>query len=443
MTSKFNKLKNEDFLNYFYRSETIRREWKIGLEQELFGFHTETKERIEYPEISKILKSFENNFHWQACYEDEKIIGAKKEGSKITIEPGGQLELSTPPCVTIQNIAEILSTYKEELKQVSKSLGITWLSLGYDPISELSKIPWMPKKRYAIMKEYLLPLGERAANMMISTCGVQTNFDYADELDMHKKMLVTTAFAPVAEILFANSPIRELKRSGQKSVRAWSWRGIDSSRTGIVASVFKQSFTYQDYIDYLIQVPMFLFQKGNKIVETKGKNFIDYLESDLHQGDMFDWEIQLGSTFPVARLKNAIETRSSDAGSMGMLLAQAAFWKGLLYHPKSLDASFEIIRGIGLVDWLELYNQVPEKGFTSKFDPINLQKLTTQILELSRNGLISIDETTHSSDQIYLKPLLRNFEQFYSSADLIEKQWPNLSKDEAFDFFEQRGFVFV
>ena len=393
-------LTKDYLLEYFYQAETKKDDWKIGLEQEVFGYDQKTNTRLPYDRIKYVLEGFAK-LGWEEAYEGELLIALKKDKSTITLEPGGQLELSTAPYRSIWEIQDLLLNYQKQLHEISHKLELEWFSLGYDPVSKIDEIPWMPKERYQVMGQYLPQFGDRVHHMMIASCGAQSNYDYSSEEDMRKKLTVTTAFSPIANILFATSPVRMNKFSGQKSQRGWAWRGIDPARTGILDFVFQEDFGYQEYIDYALQVPMLVIDRDDRPINFGGFSFPEFMANG-HKGytaTQEDWHTQLGATFPVARLKNALETRSTDAGPMEFLLAQAAYWKGLLYSEEVLDQAYAYALSIGKDSIQQIHSQAAEKGFEIKIDGIDVGGICEKLLFWSKKGLKTVSKEQGIEDE--------------------------------------------
>lgn len=418
-------------LDFFRQSETEKADWKIGLEQEAFGFYRGTQQRVSYEKgIKQVLERFQREYDWNPVYEGEYLIALKKNGSSITLEPGGQLELSAAPLKNLWEIKSIFETYLSQLRDVSSKEGIEWYSLGYDPVSRVEDIPWMPKKRYTVMKEYLPPLGDRVHNMMLATCTAQGNFDFSDEEDMRKKMLVTTALSPMVTALFATSPFREKKLANVVSGREWTWLNIDPNRVGILDFVFKEDFSYQDYASYILDVPMMIIERDHVIHDFRGESFRKYQQEG---GNGFratedDWKGQLGTVFPASRLKNIIEVRTCDAGPAEAIFANMAFWKGLLYDETSLNVAYKLSQELGYEKVLAAHEEVVEKGLHVKNSIKNFSEILEQIVKLAEEGLkrIAIEEEIQDESG-FLEPIKKI---------LLEKK--NIS-DQLVEGFQEDG----
>jgi len=438
----FTQLTIDHFLEYFRQAEKPRAQWKLGLEQELIGYDADLKHRLTYEgHIRGVLEAFALRFGWKGYQEGAHLIGLKQYGSSITLEPGGQLELSCAPMQTIGEIDAFLKQYQIQLSEISQGRGIKWLSIGYDPISHPDQVGWVPKKRYQVMGEYLPPLGAGAHHMMKTTATAQSNLDYSSEADMIQKMRASTAFAPFVGILFGTSPFAKGQPAGCKSRRGWAWRNMSPQHTGFLDLIFEPDFGYRQYIEYILDVPMLVLERNGEIVDMRGVNFREFIKKG-YQGlspELADWPVQLGATFPVARLRNAIETRTCDAGPYAMLLGQAALWKGLLYCQTCLDWANEVIAQRGGGFFKELYEQSYCYGFTYLKEHKEYDRLMQEFLEQAQKGL----ERLGQGEEAYLALVKAIFESRFSLADQLLKGYAQgVSMDQLFeetDLYFARG----
>ncbi len=431
---------NEYFLPYFKEAEKPPAQWKIGLEQEVMGFDKHRHQRIGYVDhLRPILQGFADRFDWEPYYEGENLVGLTQQGSSITIEPGGQLELSLAPLATLGEVERQLKAYRSQLAILSTDRDIYWVSMGYDPLSKPDEIPLVPKKRYEIMANYLPPLGSGAAHMMRLTCTAQANLDYASERDMVDKMRIAVAFSSIASILFSSSPLRRGGIAGFKSLRNWSWRALDPARSGFLEFVFQPDFGYRRYIEYALSVPMMVLERPQQTVDASGFDFREFLSRGLRQERFTprDWAVQLGSLFPVARLRNAIETRTCDAGPMPMLIAQAAFWKGLLYHPASREQGLRIIEAEGLPVFLKLHEKAYLEGFDCLKKYPKRIALVGQVLDLARIGLEALGEAH------YLEPLYRVFLQREAISDRLIQAFLSAEDKGVYGLLQEQDLIFA
>jgi glutamate--cysteine ligase len=282
--------------------------------------------------------------------EGGKIIGLKKGGSNVSLEPGGQLELSGAPLETIHQTCDEVNAHLREVKEIADEIGVRFIGLGAAPVWTHDQMPLMPKGRYALMNDYMGTVGTHGTQMMRRTCTVQVNLDFASEADMVQKMRVAVALQPVATALFANSPFFEGKPNGHKSWRSRIWRGLDNSRTGMIPFVFEDGFGFERYADWVLDVPMYFVYRDGKYINALGQSFRDFMKGKLpalpgETPTLSDWADHLTTVFPEARLKQYIEMRGADGGPWRRLCALPAFWVGLMYDQTALDAAWDIAKG--------------------------------------------------------------------------------------------------
>lgn len=423
-------LGHRDFRSYFVKSETVKEHWKIGIEQEILGFTLDSFKRIDYQNgVKPILEFFANSKAWDPIYEGDLIIAVKKLGTSISIEPGGQLEISCAPFLTVQENETVILEYREGLSEISKSLGIVWYCLGYDPVTPIDAVPWVPKKRYEVMRRYLAQFGVGADLMMKGSCTAQSNFDYSSESDMVQKMIATTAFSSIIELLTASSPFLEHKLSGYKSYRNYAWMNLDPARCGFLEMIFDADFGYDSYISYILKVPMFVVEREGDIFDMSGTDFRKFIKGGLgFTANSKDWVTQVGSVFPVSRLRNAIETRTADSSRIDINLAQAAFWKGLLYDSISLGKTVSLAKELGLETLKQLHQNIYQQGFSYIGKNFSLKDITNDLLKYSEEGLERIDAEQNTKDRSYLEP-------FYEVAQKGE----NLSEQMIKYYEEKKG----
>ena len=439
-------LSPEDFRNYFIKSEKTVDQWKIGVEQEIMGFEISTGRRINYQDgVKPVLEFFVNEDGWSPVCEGKNIIAAKKQGTSITIEPGGQLEISCAPFQSIQETESLILIYRERLREISRRKGIVWYSIGYDPVTPIDAVPWVPKNRYEVMKNYLAQFGSGTDLMMKGSCTSQSNFDYSSESDMIQKMVVTTAFSSIMELLSATSPFVENGLSGFKSYRNHAWLNIDPVRCGFLKMIFDEDFGYNRYIQYIMKVPMLVIERDGNVVDMSGVDFSEFLEGKKSglEAEYKDWTTQIGAVFPVSRLRNAIETRTADSSRIDINLAQAAFWKGLLYDSDSLEVSFKLARTIGFEQLKRLHLSIYQKGFSYSEGDFDLRQITKQLLQWSGDGLKRIDQNLGSRDYLYLECFCEIAEKGENLAEGMIKGFNQNSEKTIFQILEDFDLKFA
>jgi glutamate--cysteine ligase len=371
--------------------------WRIGTEHEKFAFLTDTLEPVPYfgeRSIKALLEGLQARLGWEPAMEDEHIIGLSDPASygNISLEPGGQFELSGAPLENVFQTCQEVHEHLAQVREVGDELGIGFLGLGFNPLWKREDIPVMPKGRYNIMREYMGKKGKLGLDMMLRSCTVQVNQDFSSEADMRQKMRVSLALQPVATALFACSPFTEGKPNGFKSFRSEIWRDTDPDRTGMLPFVFDEGFGFEQYVDYAIDVPMYFVNRGGNYVDCSGESFRDFMAGKLPQlpGEkpaMKDWADHLTTIFPEVRLKRFIEQRGADAGAWRRLCALPAFWTGLLYDQAALDGAWDICKDWTAKERQALRDAVPVEGLQATIAGRSLQEIAIDVLKLSRTGL--------------------------------------------------------
>ncbi len=349
--------------------------WRIGTEHEKFGFTFGDLRPLPYEGsrgIEAVLTALVQNFDWKPIAENGKVIALKRDDCNITLEPGGQLELSGAPLETIHQTCDEVHTHLTQVKRVAEPLGVGMLGMGFQPKWSRDEIPWMPKGRYAIMRDYMPKRGKLGLDMMLRSCTVQVNLDFASEADMVKKFRVGLALQPVAVALFANSPFADGKPNGFLSYRSHLWTDTDPDRSGILPFVFEDGMGFERYADYALDVPMYFVYREGKYLDASGQSFRDFLDGRLpaRPGEIpsvSDWENHLSTIFPEVRLKRFLEMRGADGGPWRSLCALPALWVGLLYHQASLDAAWDLIKDWTAEEHAELRASVPRQALATPF----------------------------------------------------------------------------
>lgn len=390
--------------------------WRIGTEHEKFAYNTETHQRLPYegtPGIRAVLEGL-LQFGWQGVYENGKIIALLDgKGGSVSLEPGGQFELSGAPLSTIHETCSEVHTHLHQVKQVCEPMNADMVGLGFDPEWRREDITWMPKGRYKIMRDYMPTRGSHGIDMMIRTCTVQVNLDFGSERDMVRKMRVSVALQPIATALFANSPFTEGKPNGYLSMRSACWADTDPDRCGMLPFVFDTDFGFERWVDYILDVPMYFVHRGDTYHNVAGKSFRDFMLGKLEgfEGQlptMGDWEDHMTTAFPEVRLKKYIEMRGADAGPWGNLCALPAFWVGLLYDETALDEAEALIEGWSVEEMSVLRDAVPRGALDVPFRNGTAMDVARKAVEISRNGLkrrARISPKSGLDEQQYIEPL--------------------------------------
>ncbi len=370
-------------------------EWRIGTEHEKFGFRLSDHGPLPYdakgPSILKMLEGLQR-FGWSPMIEEGFMIGLSREGATITLEPGGQFELSGAPLKDIHETCAEVNAHLKEVKTVADEMGAGFLGLGFSPVTSLEDTPIMPKPRYKIMRDYMPRVGRLGRQMMFRSCTVQVNLDFASEADMVKKFRTSLALQPVATALFANSPFADGRPNGFLSYRSYIWGDTDPDRTGMLPFVFEEGFGFEQYVDYALDVPMYFVKRDGHYLDASGKNFRDFMAGklDILPGEkptLKDWEDHISTLFPEVRLKTFLEMRGADGGPWSRLCALSAFWTGIFYDDQALDEAWELVK-----DWNEyeregLRRTAPTLGLNAPFRETTMQKIAQNVLEISHGGL--------------------------------------------------------
>ncbi|NMA98830.1 MAG: glutamate--cysteine ligase [Phyllobacteriaceae bacterium] len=406
-----------DLIEAMERGSKPREEWRIGTEHEKHVFHTDPLRPVAYEGeqgIRKLLEGIERETGWEPFYDGENPIGLrnKEVAGGISLEPGGQFELSGAPMADLHGTAKEMAEHMAVSKKVAAPLDIHFLGLGVTPLWAVNEIESMPKSRYAIMTPYMDKVGTLGTSMMYRSATVQTNLDFSDEADMVKKLRVSLALQPVATALFANSPFANGQETGYLSFRSEIWRNTDDARTGMLPFVFDEGFGFEQYADHALRVPMYFVIRDGKYVNVAGESFLDFLDGNLPQlpGEkptIKDWEDHLSTLFPEVRLKQFLEMRGADMGDEAHVIALSAFWTGLLYDDISLEAAWELVK-----DWTNeerdyLRREVPRLGLDTPFDRSSLFDIAAQAVGVAAAGLVRRNrlDAQGRDETIYLRPL--------------------------------------
>jgi len=407
----------DELVAWFAAGEKPRGRFRVGTEHEKFAFTLARNGPVPYDGargIRALLEGMQLLLGWEPIMDGPNIIGLSDVtgGGAISLEPGGQFELSGAPVSSIHRTCSELMAHLAQLREVAEPLGVGFLGLGMTPNWSRSDIPVMPKGRYRIMTAYMPKVGKLGLDMMYRTCTVQANLDFSSEADMVKKLRVSLALQPVATALFANSPFTEGKPNGFLSFRSEIWRDTDPERSGMLPWAFEPGMGYERWADYALDVPMYFVKRGDRYIDVAGRSFRDLLAGTLaelpgERATVSDWANHLSTIFPEVRLKRYLEMRGADGGPWGRLPSLSAFWVGLLYDDACLDAAWDIVKGWTAEERQKLRDQVPRLGFQAKIRNRNLLSLARETLELARAGLTRRKKfDAYGADETrYLDPL--------------------------------------
>ena len=372
-------------------------QWRIGTEHEKFGYLTDTLSPLPYDgprSVLALMQGLRDRFGWTPILEQDHMIGLSRNGANISLEPGGQFELSGAPFGRLHDNEVELDTHLAEVKAIAEPMGVRFLSVGAAPIWHHDQMPVMPKGRYRLMTDYMGRVGSHGTEMMYRTCTVQVNLDYASEADMVKKLRVALALQPVATALFASSPFFEGKLNGHKSWRSRIWRGLDDSRTGMLPFAFHDGMGFQAYVDWVLDVPMYFVHRDGHYINALGQSFRDFLNGRLpalpgEKPTLADWADHMTTVFPEARVKSYIEMRGADAGDRAHLGALPAFWVGLMYDQGALDAAWDLVKGFDAATREGLRVQASVKALQAESGGVRLVDLARAAVALSHAGLVA------------------------------------------------------
>src|SRR6187549_1934524 len=419
----------DELVAWFEAGCKPKAQFRAGTEHEKFAFTLKDRRPVPYAgpvSIRKLLEGMHDLLGWDPIMEGDNIIGMfdVTGGGAISLEPGGQFELSGAPVETVHQTCSELMAHLAQLKEVARPLGI-----GMTPDWTRADMPQMPKGRYRIMTAYMPKVGRLGLDMMYRTCTVQTNLDFSSEADMVKKLRVALALQPVGTALFANSPFTEGKPNGFLSFRSEIWRDTDPARSGMLPWAFEPGMGFERWVDYALDVPMYFVKRGERYIDVAGQSFRDLLAGKLpglpgERACISDWANHLSTIFPEVRLKRYLEMRGSDSGPQRQLPALPAYWAGILYDDAALDAAWELVKHWTAEERQKLRDDVPRLGFKAEIRGVTVRELARQTLALARGGLTRRNRKDPQGDDEtqYLAPLDESVDRGVTPAEeLLEK----------------------
>ncbi len=426
-------------------------DWRIGTEHEKFGFVKDGLYPLPYDGevgVRAMLEGLRDQFGWQPIEEGGKLIGLKRDGASVSLEPGGQFELSGAPLEHIHQTCDEVGVHLNEVRQIADPLGIAFLGIGTSPLWSLEETPMMPKGRYKLMRDYMPKVGRLGQQMMFRSCTVQTNLDFSSEADMVQKLRVSLALQPLGTALFANSPFLEGRPNGFLSYRSHIWTDTDPDRTGMLPFAFEDGFGFEQYVDYALDVPMYFVRRGGTYLNATGLSFRDFMAGELSlvKGDrpaLDDWADHLSTIFPEVRLKRFLEMRGSDSGPWSRLCAFSAFWTGILYDQSALDAAWDLVKGWTAAERAAMRFAVPSLGLKT---PIpggrDLQALGREVLAISRAGLKARARLSMSGDDEtgFLSELDRIVETGITPAEALLERYHGAWGGDITPVFEEMAY---
>eukprot|EP00882_Tetradesmus_deserticola_P017863 GHRQ01019161.1.p1 GENE.GHRQ01019161.1~~GHRQ01019161.1.p1 ORF type:complete len:471 (+),score=122.78 GHRQ01019161.1:97-1509(+) len=396
----------EDLIEHLRSGCKTRDRWRIGTEHEKLGFNLADNTRMNYEQINSVFQRLQSRFGWEPMVEAGLTIGVKLDGQSVTLEPGGQFELSGAPLTTLHQTCAEVNSHLYQSKTIGEELGIGFLGVGFDPKWSIEQIPIMPKDRYRLMKSYMPTVGTRGLDMMFRTCTIQVNLDFESEQDMIDKFRIGLALQPIAMALFANSPFVEGKPTGLLSTRGDVWTDVDAARTGNLPFVFQPDMSFEKYVDYAMDVPMYFVYRNGQYINALGQSWRDFMEGKLpalpgERPTMGDWENHLTTIFPDVRLKRFLEMRGADGGPWRMICALPALWVGLIYEPQAQAEALQLVSSWSQDDRDYLGREVPRLGLATPFRGGTVQDIALKVRAASGsrpNGMLARGSAAAAAD---------------------------------------------
>ncbi|MCB9591815.1 MAG: glutamate--cysteine ligase [Sandaracinaceae bacterium] len=418
----------DDLLAPFHDAEKPASRWRVGTEAEKFGVRLEDGSPLPFEGdggVRQVLLELEDRHGWHSDREHAAgdVISLRRGDASITLEPGAQLELSGAPLTTIHQTCAEFRGHMAELRDISDELGIAWLGLGFHPLATQAELPWVPKLRYAIMKEYLPTRGSMGLDMMRRTATVQANFDYASEDDAARKLRVSLALSPIVGAMFANSPFVEGRATGERSHRLRVWLDVDPDRSGLLPFAWSDGFRYRDYVEWALDVPMFGFKRGGELIRNTQQTFRMFMTDGQggHEPTLTDWQTHINTLFPEVRLKNTIEVRSADSQSTPMICAMPALLKGILYEESALQAAEAAVSGLDFATVQAARADIAQRGLRAELAGRELAEWAQQVLEIAEGGLERLSHLDRQGrdERIHLASLRKLVERGMTPADAL------------------------
>jgi glutamate--cysteine ligase len=422
--------KAEELEAFFHSAGKPRDRWRVGTEYEKVGINRTTAKAIPYfgrGGVEYILKELSERFNWRPEEQDGHIIALARDNAQITLEPGGQIELSGEPCESIHCTHAEFTQHIRELLEVTEPLDVVFLGLGMQPVSRLEEIEWVPKKRYRIMAPYMPKVGRLGQRMMKQTATVQANIDYSDEKDAMAKFRTGMGLAPIVIAMFANSPICEGQLNGYRSFREHIWTDTDKNRSGLLRFAFLPEVSFAHYLDYALDVPMYFIVRHHDYIDMTGLTFRQFLEHG-HKGEratIEDWNDHLTTLFPETRIKRYMEVRSADSQPPELMPALPALIKGIFYDSDCLEAAWDLVKGWSWDERMQAYLDSHENALAARIRRYSLLDLAKELVQIAWEGLRRQKALNRQGEDetIYLTPLKALLSQGKCPADVLVEKW--------------------
>ncbi|MBI5505496.1 MAG: glutamate--cysteine ligase [Deltaproteobacteria bacterium] len=421
----------DDLESYFHAGSKNRDAWRVGVEYEKPVVDATTGESARYDGPRGIRRLLEEMLarsqHWEGVYEGESLIALKDGLASITLEPGGQFEMSGQQCESLHCVNDELQRHVDEILEVGELLGLRFLGLGIAPKTPLSRTPWMPKRRYQIMRRIMSRTGQLGTRMMGQTATVQCNFDYADERDATAKMRVGMSMGPVLVAISANSPVVDGALTGYQSFRSHIWTDTDAARCGFLPFVYSSDSLFRSYTEYALDVPMYFLARRGELLEVGGATFREFLATGFEgeRATLADWTLHLTTLFPEVRLKSYLEIRSPDSQPVDLMLATPALMKGIFYDADCLAAAWDAIRKWSPRELSSLQEEAARHGLAAKWQRHTLKDYARELVEIGRVGLTRQRvEDSHGNDEtVYLERMEEDLRGGRNPASRIIENW--------------------
>jgi glutamate--cysteine ligase len=422
--------KNDQLEEYFHEAGKPRERWRVGTEYEKVGIDRSTGKAIPYSGprgVESILTKLIDRFGWEPEEQDGHIIALSRDNAQITLEPGGQIELSGEPCDSIHCTYAEFTQHIRELLEVSDPHDVVFLGLGMQPVSRLEEIEWVPKKRYRIMGPYMPKVGRLGQRMMKQTATVQANIDYRDEKDAMAKFRTGMGLTPVFISMFANSPICDGQLNGYRSYREHIWTDTDKSRSGMLKFAFAPDVSFAHYVEYALDVPMYFIVRNKNYVDMTGTTFRQYLAYGWNgeRATLEDWHDHLTTLFPETRIKRYIEVRSADSQPPELMPALSAIVKGAFYESDCLDAAWDLVKDWTWDERMQVYLDSHRDALAARVRRYSLLDLSKELLQIALEGLRrqKMFNALGEDETIYLEPLDKLLALGKCPADLLIEKW--------------------
>jgi glutamate--cysteine ligase len=381
-----------DLYAYFHQAAKPRAAWRVGGEFEKFGVEAGTGRALGYSEpdgVRAILQALADRFGWEPHFEEGQLTTLTRRGATVSLEPGGQFELSTAPARRVHDLARDLHVHLDELFAVTDPERVAWIAAGVQPLVRVEEVPLMPRLRHKVMAEYLPARSPSALWMMKATASTQATFDFVDEVDAGCKFTTALKLGPIVNALWGNAPLCAGAPAGVVSKRGRVWRDMDPDRSGLLLDLLRDGFSFERWVEYLLDVPMMFTCIDGQYQPAEGRTFLDFLRhgQDGYFPTLLDWELQMTTVFPEVRLKKFLEVRGADAVAGPLAVSVPAFWKGLLYDSDILAAAAALAETVSVDELPVLYESAFRHGLAAEYHNRTLRDWCCELVELASEGL--------------------------------------------------------